>query len=43
MNNIVSTELNQEKFTWSSFENLGNGIFVYHDVLTKDLNIVDTL
>ena len=43
MNNLVNVESSKENTTWSSFENLGNGIFVYHDVLTKDLNIIDTL
>lgn len=28
---------------WSSFEDLGNGIFVYHDLLTPNLNIIDRL
>ena len=29
--------------TWSSFENLGNGIFVYRDVLPKSLDIINRL
>ena len=28
---------------WSSFEDLGSGIFVYHDLLSKDLDIIDRL
>lgn len=43
MDSSVSAELTKVDPTWSSFENLGNGIFVYHDVLTKDLNIIDTI
>ncbi len=31
------------KQTWSSFEDLGSGIFVYRDVLTKDLDIINRL
>jgi hypothetical protein len=31
------------KQTWSSVEDLGNGIFVYRDVLTKDLDIINRL
>lgn len=34
---------NYETQTWSSFENLGNGIIVYRDVLTKDLEIIKRL
>jgi hypothetical protein len=29
--------------TWSSFEDLGSGIFVYHDVLSLELNIINRL
>jgi hypothetical protein len=29
--------------TWSSFEDLGSGIFVYHDVLPLELNIINRL
>jgi hypothetical protein len=29
--------------TWSSVEDLGNGIFVYHDVLPESLNIISRL
>lgn len=29
--------------TWSSVEDLGDGIFVYHDVLPKEMNIVKRL
>jgi hypothetical protein len=29
--------------TWSSAENLGSGIWVYRDVLTKDLNLIERL
>jgi hypothetical protein len=29
--------------TWSSFEDLGSGIFVYHDVLPQELNIINRL
>lgn len=29
--------------TWDDVTNLGNGIFVYHNVLKKDLNIIDRL
>jgi Rps23 Pro-64 3,4-dihydroxylase Tpa1-like proline 4-hydroxylase len=29
--------------TWSSVEDLGSGIFVYHDVLPADMNIVERL
>lgn len=29
--------------TWSSYEDLGSGIFVYHDVLTKDIDIINRL
>lgn len=32
-----------EKEIWSSFEDLGNGIFVYHDLLTEDLDIINRL
>ena len=31
------------KQTWSSAENLGSGIWVYRDVLTKDLDIINRL
>jgi hypothetical protein len=29
--------------TWSSVENLGNGIFVYRDVFTKEMDIINRL
>lgn len=29
--------------SWSSYEDLGSGIFVYRDVLPKDLNIINRL
>jgi hypothetical protein len=29
--------------TWSSVEDLGNGIFVYHDVLPAEMNIIERL
>lgn len=29
--------------TWTDVTNLGNGIFVYHNVLSQDLNIIDRL
>jgi hypothetical protein len=32
-----------ENKTWSEAEDLGSGILVYRDVLTKDLNIIDRL
>lgn len=31
------------KQTWSSAEDLGSGIWVYRDVLTKDLDIINRL
>ncbi len=32
-----------EEQTWSSLEDLGSGIFVYHDVLPKDMNVIERL
>jgi hypothetical protein len=32
-----------DKETWSSIEDLGNGILVYHDVLLPEMNIVNRL
>lgn len=32
-----------EKETWSDITNLGNGIFIYHNVLKEDLNIINRL
>jgi hypothetical protein len=29
--------------TWSSVENLGSGIFVYRDVFTKEMDIINRL
>lgn len=29
--------------TWSDIEDLGSGIYVYRDVITQDMNVVDTL
>jgi 2OG-Fe(II) oxygenase superfamily len=44
MDKVIDTNSNGEKNydtqTWSSFENLGNGIFVYRDVLPKELEII---
>ena len=43
MDNLINSKLGEQQISWSSFENLGNGIFVYHDVLTEDLKIVETI
>jgi hypothetical protein len=55
MNNIEETEDGEAlqrriqeyyhipEITWSSVEELSPGIFVYHDVIPKDMNIVDRL
>lgn len=32
-----------ERQTWSDTTHLGNGIFIYHDVLTQDLDIINRL
>jgi hypothetical protein len=32
-----------DEITWSSVEDLGNGILVYHDVLPTDMNIINRL
>lgn len=32
-----------EEQTWSSITDLGNGIFIYHDVLKEDIKIIDRL
>jgi hypothetical protein len=32
-----------DEITWSSVEDLGSGIMVYHDVLPKDMNIISRL
>jgi hypothetical protein len=37
---LVSQNLGQ---TWSSYEDLGHGIYVYRDVLPKSLNIIDRI
>ena len=39
-NNLSSDNQGQ---TWSSFETIGPGIFLYHNVLSKDLNIIQTI
>jgi hypothetical protein len=39
-NSVSSPEV---KKTWSSFEDLGSGIFVYRDVFPQDLNIIERL
>lgn len=39
-NSLPKEEKNYDIKTWSSFENLGNGIIVYRDVLTKDMEII---
>jgi hypothetical protein len=33
----------ENKMTWSSVEDLGHGIFVYRDVLLKELNVIERL
>jgi hypothetical protein len=32
-----------EKQTWSSISDLGSGIFVYHDVISSDLDVIERL
>lgn len=32
-----------EKETWSSVEDLGSGIFVYHDVVSPEINVIERL
>jgi hypothetical protein len=39
---VGTVEANQHQ-TWASFEAIGPGIFLYHNVLSKDLNIVNTI
>jgi Rps23 Pro-64 3,4-dihydroxylase Tpa1-like proline 4-hydroxylase len=47
MDKVVNTSSDETKDyetpTWSSFENLGSGIFVYRDVLPKELEIIKRL
>jgi hypothetical protein len=42
MNNIKDVKITNEQ-TWSSFEDLGHGIFVYRDVVSKDLDVINRL
>jgi len=47
MDKVINTSSDETKDyetpTWSSFENLGSGIFVYRDVLPKELDIIKRL
>jgi Rps23 Pro-64 3,4-dihydroxylase Tpa1-like proline 4-hydroxylase len=43
LNNRIREYYHIEKETWSSIEDLGQGIVVYHDVLPKEMNIVERL
>ena len=43
LNNRIQQYYHIDKETWSSIEDLGSGIFVYHDVLPKEMNIVERL
>jgi hypothetical protein len=41
--NKIQEYYNVEQESWSSVEQLAPGIFVYHDVLPKDMNIIERL
>jgi hypothetical protein len=41
--NRIQEYYNVEQESWSSVEQLAPGIFVYHDVLPKDMNIIERL
>lgn len=41
--NRLNTWYQIEKETWTDITNLGSGIFVYHNVLKEDLNIINRL
>ena len=41
--NKIQEYYNVEQKSWSSVEQLAPGIFVYHDVLPKDMNIIERL
>jgi hypothetical protein len=41
--NRIQEYYNIEEQSWSSVEELAPGIFVYHDVLPKDMNIIERL
>ena len=41
--NKIQEYYNVEQESWSSVEQLAPGIFVYHDVLPKDMNIIKRL
>jgi hypothetical protein len=43
LNKTVSTFYETPNPTWSSVEELSSGIFVYHDVIPTDMNIVERL
>jgi hypothetical protein len=43
MQENVQTWSNPPEQTWSSFEDLGHGIFVYRDVLPKELDLINRL
>jgi Rps23 Pro-64 3,4-dihydroxylase Tpa1-like proline 4-hydroxylase len=43
LNNRIRKYYHIEQETWSSTEDLGQGIIVYHDVLPKEMNIVERL
>jgi hypothetical protein len=40
---IVQNQIPSNKQTWSSVEDLGSGIFVYRDIITKDMNVISRL
>jgi len=40
---MVEVEMDEFENTWSSVDVIGPGMFLYHDVLIADLQIIETL